>query len=104
MSQEEIIEVLLSQYNSDIRKQLVESLLVAEKNEDTERTYTLMNQIFSYTLSQLGWSIANNAENWDPTPLKVISSVFPNIITTQWYKEQALHSKKNIDILRKDTE
>ena len=98
MNKQEIIETLKAQYNRDIRKQLVRSLLEAEKNEDTETQYKLMNQIFSYVLAQLGWTMANSTENWDNTPLELMEEVFPKIETSQWFKEQQLISKQSIDV------
>jgi hypothetical protein len=98
MNKNEIIETLKSQYNRDLRKQLVRTLLDAEKENNTDKQYKLMNQIFSYVLSQLGWTMAANTENWDPTPLEVMDEVFPKITTSKWFMEQKLITKKHIDL------
>jgi hypothetical protein len=104
MNKEEIIETLKSQYSRDLRKQLVKSLLEAEKEEETLKQYTLMNQIFSYVLAQLGWNMPSGTENWDPTPLEVIHEVFPKIMASKWYQEQQLMAKQHIDVLIKKRE
>lgn len=98
MDKQEIIETLKSQYNKDLRKQIVRSLLYAEKEKDTDKQYKLMNQIFSYVLSQLGWTMATNTENWNPTPLEVMDEAFPKITTSKWFMEQKLITKKHIDL------
>lgn len=107
MKKNEIIETLKAQYNRDLRKQLVKSILDAEKSEDSSvitQQYKLINQIFSYVLSELGWTMAENAENWDSTPLDVMSEVFPKIKTSKWYKEQHISVDKNIDVNMGDLE
>jgi len=101
MTKNELIETLKSQYNRDLRKQLVRSLLDAEKSKDASlitKQYKLMNQIFSYVLSQLGWTMAENTESWDSTPLDVMTEVFPKIKTSKWYKEQHINVDKNIAV------
>jgi len=98
MNKTEIINTLKAQYSRDIRKQLVRSLLEAEKEDDTLKQYKLINQIFSYVLSQLGWKMAKSTEQWDFTPLEVMDEVFPKITTSKWYKEQQLLTKKHIDV------
>jgi len=98
MNKNEIIETLKSQYNRDLRKQIVRSLLDAEKEKDTDKQYKLMNQIFSYVLAELGWTMAKNAQNWDSTPLEVMTEVFPKITTSKWFMEQKLITKKHIDL------
>ena len=107
MKKNEIIETLKSQYNRDLRKQLVKSLLDAEKSEDSFyilKQYKLINQIFSYVLSELGWTMAKNADNWDSTPLDVMSEVFPKIKTSKWYKEQHISVDENIDVVMESSE
>ena len=107
MKKSELIETLKSQYNRDLRKQLVKSILDAEKGEDTSvitKQYKLINQIFSYVLSQLGWTMAENTENWDSTPLDVMSEVFPKIKTSKWYKEQHISVDQNIDVMMDNPE
>ena len=103
MTKEEIIETLKTQYSRDIRKQLVKSLLEAEKNEDTLKQYTLMNQVFSYVLAQLGWDMPTGTEDWDPTPLEVMHEVFPKIMASKWYQEQQLLAKQHINVMMDKT-
>jgi uncharacterized protein (UPF0297 family) len=104
MDKQEIIETLKSQYNRDLRKQIVRSLLDAEKEKDTDKQYKLINQIFSYVLAELGWTMAKNTQNWDSTPLEVMTEVFPKIKTSEWYKEQHITVDENIDVLMDKTE
>jgi len=104
MNKNEIIETLRAQYNRDLRKQLVRTLLNAEKENNTDKQYKLMNQIFSYVLSQLGWTMAANSENWDPTPLEIMDEVFPEITTSKWFREQKLITKKHIDLKMDEAE
>jgi len=96
---DEIIETLKAQYSRDLRKQLVKSLLESEKNSDTEQQYKLINQIFSYVISELGWTMAANTENWDNSPLNIMSEVFPKLKTSKWYLEQNLSTNRNIDVV-----
>jgi uncharacterized protein (UPF0297 family) len=96
---DEIIETLKAQYSRDLRKQLVKSLLESEKNSDTEQQYKLINQIFSYVISELGWTMAANTENWDNSPLNIMSEVFPKLKTSKWYLEQNLSTKRSIDVV-----
>ena len=104
MNKNEIVETLKAQYNRDLRKQLVKTLLDAEKENNTDKQYKLMNQIFSYVLSQLGWTMAANSENWDPTPLEIMDEVFPKITTSKWFREQKLTTKKHIDLKMDEAE
>ncbi len=99
MNKQELIDTLKAQYNKELRKQLVDSLLEAEDNDETEKQYKLMNQVFSYVLSQLGWSMADNTQSWDNTPLDVMTEVFPKIKKTKWFKEQHITTKKSIDVV-----
>ena len=103
MIKKTLIETLKAQYSRDIRKQLVKSLLEAEKEKDTEKQYKLMNQIFSYVLAQLNWSMPSGTEDWDPTPLEVMHEVFPKIMASQWYQEQQLMAKQHIDVMMDQT-
>ena len=101
MKKEEIIDELKAQYPRDLRKQLVKTILSNEKEQDKtaiEQRYKLMNQIFSYVLKECNWSMSKNSENWDNTPLEIMVNVFPKLETTQWYKEQDITVKKNIDV------
>ena len=104
MTKTELIETLKTQYDRDIRKQLVKSLIEAEKENDTETQYKLMNQIFSYVLAQLNWSMPKGTEDWDPTPLEVMHEVFPKIMASKWYREQQLLAKQHIDVMMDKTE
>jgi hypothetical protein len=101
MKKTEILETLKENYNRDLRKQVVKTLLNNEK-ETGEPNYQLINQIFSYVLKELGWSIAENTKEWDNTPLDIMQETFPHIESTKWYDEQILTAKKMIDVLRKD--
>ena len=101
MKKNEIIDELKAQYPKDLRKQLVKTILSNEKEQDKaaiEQRYKLMNQIFSYVLKECNWSMSKNSENWDNTPLEIMVKVFPRLDTTQWYAEQDISVKKNIDI------
>lgn len=97
----EIIETLKNNYNRDLRKQVVKTLLKDEK-ESEKPNYQLINQIFSYVLKELGWNIAKNTKEWDNTPVDIMQEAFPKIESTKWYDEQILTAKKMIDVLRKD--
>ena len=102
MKKEEIIDGLKAQYPRDLRKQLVKTILSNEKDQDktaVKQQYNLMNQIFSYVLKECNWSMSQNSENWDNTPLEIMAKVFPKLATTRWYKEQDIAVKKNIDIV-----
>jgi DNA-binding ferritin-like protein len=101
MTHEEIIESIKEQYTRDLRKQLVKSLLEHEKNKDQAAIrsgYQIMNQIFSYVLNKLGWTIADNADQWDSSPLDIMSEVFPKLETTQWFAQQQLQVKRGIEL------
>ena len=94
-----IIDTLKEQYNRDLRKQVLKSIQKSEKNNDKktlDSSYQVINQIFSYIISQLGWNISENTNNWDDTPLKIITEVFPKIETTKWFKEQQINVTKSI--------
>lgn len=99
MMSQEIIDAIKEQYSRDLRKQLVKSILKSETTNDKkalESSYQIINKIFSYIISQLGWNISKNTNNWDDTPLKIITKIFPKIETTQWFKEQQLNITKSI--------
>ncbi len=49
-------------------------------------------------MSELNWNISQNTNNWDDTPLKILSEVFPKVETTKWYKDQQLSVKKSINV------
>lgn len=101
MNKETIIDQLKAQYPRDLRKQLVKTILSNEKSDDkiaTKKSYNLMNQIFSYVLKECNWSMTDNSKNWDNTPLEIMTEIFPKLETTQWYKEQGLTTKRDIDV------
>ena len=102
MKKQEIIDTLKAQYNRDIRKQLVRTLVDAEKENNTLNSYKLINQIFSYVLAELGWSMADNTKNWNNSPLEIMKEVFPRITDAQWYKEQQLLTDRSINVQMDD--
>jgi DNA-binding ferritin-like protein len=107
MKKNEIIDTLKAQYNRDLRKQLVKSILDAEVSKDSSlitQKYKLINQIFSYVISELGWTMAENTKNWDSTPLDIMSDVFPKIKKSQWYKEQQISVDQNIGVMMDNPE
>jgi len=99
--EKKIIDALKESYTRTLRKEVVRNMLLHEKNNDKEAqesSYKIMNQIFSYVISELGWSISQNTNSWDDTPLKILSEVFPKIEKTKWYKDQGLSVKKSINL------
>jgi len=48
--------------------------------------------------------MAESAENWDRTPLDVMSEVFPKIKTSKWYTEQHISVDQNIDVMMDNPE
>jgi len=101
MKKNEIIDELKAQYPRDLRKQLVKTILTSEKDQDEtviKQKYNLMNQIFSYVLKECNWSMSENSQEWDNTPLEIMIETFPKLDTTQWYTEQDISVKKNIDV------
>jgi len=97
--QQKIIDTLKEQYTRDLRKQVVKNILKHEKSDDKEAiesSYKILNQIFSYIIGELNWTIAGNTNKWDDTPLKIIKEVFPKVETTKWFKEQQLSVAKPI--------
>ena len=99
--QEEIISRIKEQYNRDLRKQIVKSILKNEKDNNKktlEDSYKIINQIFTYVIGELKWEISHNTDNWDDTPLKIMSEVFPKIETTKWFKEQQISVSKSIGV------
>ena len=100
MSQK-IIDTLKESYTRDLRKQVVKSILKNEKTNDTQALKSscdILNQIFSYIISELNWNISSSTNNWDDSPLKIMTEVFPRIETTQWYKNQELSVSKSINL------
>lgn len=100
MLKENLIETLKTHYNRDMRKRLVKKLKEEEKEE--KPNYLIINQIFSYVLKELNWNMADNAKNWDNTPLDIMKQTFPQIEQTKWYTEQKLTTKKEIAVQRDD--
>jgi len=101
MKKDTIIQTLKESYNRDLRKQVVKTLLVNEKESDTP-DYKIINQIFSYVLKELDWKIADNTKEWDNTPLDIMEAVFPKLESTKWFKEQILTAKKMIEMEMRD--
>ena len=97
MKKTEIIETLKDNYNRDLRKQVVKTILSSEK-ESKNPNYKVINQIFSYVLKELGWNIAENTKEWDNTPLDIMEEAFPKIESTKWFEEQILTAKKMIEL------
>ncbi|MEA3455111.1 MAG: hypothetical protein U9R26_01260 [Campylobacterota bacterium] len=97
MEKAEIIETLKSNYNRDLRKQVVKTILSSEK-ENKSPDYKIINQIFSYVLKELNWNIAENNKDWDNTPLDIMEEAFPKLESSKWYKEQILTAKKMIEL------
>ena len=101
MKNEEIIQTLKDNYNRDTRKQLVKSMIKHEKDKNQEAldsTYNIVNQIFSYVISELGWTFAPDSNSWNDSPLKIMLEVFPNIDKTEWFDERLLQVKGSIDL------
>ena len=93
---EELIQTLKDTYNRDLRKQVVKTILHEEK-ENEKPNYNIINQIFSYVLKELGWTIAANTKEWDNTPLDIMEETFPKLESTKWFKEQILTAKQMIE-------
>lgn len=101
MENQQIIDAIKDQYTRDIRKQLVESILRSEKEKDQEAidsSYKIINQIFSYVISELGWTFSIDSQSWNDTPLKIMLEVFPNIDKTEWFDSQLLQVKKTVEL------
>lgn len=96
----QIIETLKDNYNRDLRKQVVKTIISNEK-ESENPDYKIINQIFSYVLKELNWDLAKNTKNWDNTPLDIMEETFPKIESTKWYEEQILTAKKIIELKMK---
>jgi len=98
---QKIINFIKEKYNRDLRKQVVKAILKNEKSNDKmaqESSYKIINQIFSYIISELDWNISQNTNSWNDSPLKIISEIFPKIETTQWFKDQQLLVTKPINL------
>jgi len=91
---QEIVNTIKERYSRDLRKGVVKNILQHEKNNDKEAqetSYKMIDQIFSYIISELSWRMPENSNAWDDTPLKVISEAFPKIETTKWFKDKKLN-------------
>ena len=97
MKKTEIIKTLKDNYNRDLRKQVVKTILASEK-ESKNIDYKIINQIFSYVLKELNWNMADSNKDWDNTPLTIMAETFPKLESTKWYKEQILTAKKMIEL------
>ena len=97
MKKETIIETLKDNYNRDLRKQVVKTIITNEKQSENP-DYKIINQIFSYVLKELNWTIAANTKEWDNTPLDIMEETFPKIESTKWFNEQILTAKKMIEM------
>ena len=93
----EIAEKLKLAYNRDVRKQIVKSISREEKS-NLMPDYQIINQIFSYVLSEHNWKLSLNSKEWDSVPLDIMKEVFPKIENTKWYKQQVLVAKGNIEL------
>lgn len=101
MKNEEIIKTIKDSYNRDIRKQLVKSLIKNEKDNDQEAiesSYKVVDQIFSYVISELGWTFSSDSNSWNDVPLQIMLEVFPNIDKTKWFEEKLLQVKSSISL------
>ncbi len=101
MKKETIIQTLKDNYNRDLRKQVVKTILANEKESQTP-DYKIINQIFSYVLKELEWKMAENTKEWDNTPLDIMEEAFPKLESTKWFKEQILTAKKMIEMQMQD--
>lgn len=101
METSEIVETLKTQYNRDLRKQVVKTLLKNEK-ETGKTNYQIIDQIFTYVQKELGWRLPEKEEEWDFTPLDIMKEVFPHIESTKWYALQISTAKNMLDVIKKD--
>ena len=101
MNSEDLVKYLKEQYNRDLRKQIVKSVLLYEKNNDKDALQSscnVLNQIFSFVLSELQWNMVEDSSEWDTKPLDVMKVTFPKIETTKWYKDQLLLVSQSIKV------
>lgn len=101
MNREDIIKTIKDSYNRDIRKQLVKSLIKNEKSKDKEAvdsSYKVVDQIFSYVISELGWTFSSDSTTWDDTPLQIMQEVFPNIDKSEWFESQLLQVRSSVEL------
>jgi len=97
MKKETIIQTLKDNYNRDLRKQVVKTIIANEKQSKAP-DYKIINQIFSYVLKELEWKMAENTKEWDNTPLDIMEEAFPKLESTKWFEEQILTAKKMIEM------
>ena len=97
MEKTQIIETIKDNYNRDLRKQVVKTIISSEKKSD-KPDYRIINQIFSYVLKELGWKMSDNTKEWDNTPLDIMEETFPKLESTKWFAEQILTAKKMIEL------
>ena len=102
METTQIIETLKTNYNRDLRKQVVKTLQKDEK-ETNKLNYQIINQIFAYVQKELGWKLPENSTDWDYTPLDIMKQVFPHIESTKWYDMQISAAKKTLDAIKANT-
>ena len=96
-----IVDKLKESYSRKLRKEIVNNILKYENNNDKqaqESSYKILNQIFSYIISELGWNISKSTSSWDDAPLKIVCEVFPKIEKTKWYEMQHINVKKPIEL------
>ena len=98
-TRKEIINTLKDTYNIDLRAQLVKTIQHEEK-QTANPSYKIINQIFSYVLKELDWTVVQDTEKWDDTALQIIKESFPKIENTKWFKEQVLIVKNTIKTKR----
>ncbi len=92
MKKDEIISTLKSQYPEDTRKALVQSLILGEKENNTQN-YSIIDQIFSYVLHELAWDMNKSQEEWSNLPLEIMQNVFPDIEESIWYQSKILKNE-----------
>ena len=101
METTEIVETLKTQYNRDLRKQVVKTLQKNEQETD-KPNYQIINQIFTYVQKELDWKLPENTNEWDYTPLDIMKEVFPHIESTKWYDIQISAAKNTLNAIRKN--
>jgi len=107
MNKDEIVNTLKEHYPREVRKQLIKSMLEIEKKEgdlSLEKSYQMINQIFSYVLQESGWKMGENSDVWNDMPLKVMNESFPQLSNTKWYKEQLIETQKSINVVSQGKE
>ena len=97
MEKSEIIQTLKDNYNRDLRKQVVKSILTQEKEKD-KPDYKIIDEIFAYVLKEFNWKVPDNPKDWDYTPLDIMEEVFPKLESTKWFEVQILTAKKLIEM------